>query len=133
MTWIILTLFSMFGSKDMGNDAWWGSATAQTLITEFILLLVGAVYMGKTAHFAQAHGYCLGKIPSAFEQSSDAKLMYAGALWYLVSLFFFSRGTCWWYNCGEGRERRGFHRVHDTLFYHRVLKSLMDCSFGAAI
>lgn len=82
---MVLAILCSSGDKD-SDDAWWSSAAAQTLITEFVLLSVGAYYMGKTANFAQLHGYYLGKFPSSFGQSSDAKLMYAGALVYLVML-----------------------------------------------
>lgn len=64
-----------------------GSSTAEMLITIFVLLIVGAYYMEKTANLAQLHGYYLGKFPSSFGQNSDAKLMYAGALLYLVMLW----------------------------------------------
>lgn len=85
MTWMVLAILCSYGDED-SDDAWWSSAAAQTLITEFVLLTVGAYYMRKTAKFAQLHGYYLGKFPSSFGQSSDAKLMYAGALVYLVML-----------------------------------------------
>lgn len=98
MTWMVLAILCSYGDED-SDDAWWSSAAAQTLITEFVLLIVGAYYMGKTANFAQLHGYYLGKFPSSFGQSSDAKLMYAGALVYLVmlwvSLIIIGTGIVW--------------------------------------
>ena len=56
------------------------------LITGFVLLLVGAYYMGGTAHFAQVNGYYLQHYPPSAQDVYDAKLMYTGALVYLIFL-----------------------------------------------
>ena len=61
-------------------DGYWTSAAKQTLITEAIMQLVGTYYLGRTAHFAASHGYYL---PNRLH-NHDARLMYAGALLFLV-------------------------------------------------
>lgn len=49
---------------------------------------MGTYYMGMTAHFAQVNGYYKNNFSPEFAHTSDAKIMYAGALLYLVTLIF---------------------------------------------
>jgi hypothetical protein len=98
LSWIFIILFSErsrkiknkseiqspFISKDKTGERPWGCAAMSQLFAETILLFLGFITMGKTARFADTHGYYkLGSVYNTLPRG--AHLMYAGALYFLVA------------------------------------------------
>lgn len=71
------------------NDAapdypWWGAFMAQ-FIAEFILQIIALYIMGRTAHYGTIHNFYKIYLPSYWDIPSAARMMYSGALYYLVA------------------------------------------------
>lgn len=84
--------------------------TNQHLVAEAAIQLVGGTYYaGRTAHFAASRGYYYANALWGCPWKSDAKMMYAGALLYLVFLLpiiFLANGIL--FQAGfEGAYRQG--------------------------
>jgi hypothetical protein len=87
LSWIALASLWMVRRQRKTSDEIdlpWASAACTQLIAEFVLLLMGLVVMGRTAHFAASNGYLkLGPIYSSLPHW--AHVMYSGALYYVVA------------------------------------------------
>lgn len=99
LAWIFLSLLSLYsvclkerntrpGSfftaprpGDYTSDPPWGSSAKSTIAAEIILGLISLSIYGRVAHLGSTRGYY--KVGSSVP--SDAKLMYAAALLYIVS------------------------------------------------
>ncbi|KAF2194946.1 hypothetical protein K469DRAFT_698508 [Zopfia rhizophila CBS 207.26] len=68
-----------------GKDFPWWSAFMSQFIGEFILQIITLYIMGRTAHFATNHGYYKIYQKSYWKIPAAARMMYSGALYYLVA------------------------------------------------
>ncbi|KAF2476912.1 uncharacterized protein BDR25DRAFT_42126 [Lindgomyces ingoldianus] len=68
------------GSRDF---PWWSAFMSQ-FIGEFILQIITLYLMGRTAHFATLHGYYKVSSDAYWALPPAARMMYSGALYYLV-------------------------------------------------
>jgi hypothetical protein len=73
----------------MAGYPWWSAATSQ-LVSEVILQMITANWMGTTADFGAQHGYLDTQKFLYYKGPvvADAKLMYPAALFWLCSAFF---------------------------------------------
>ena len=83
LSWLLLVVFMNIDTVRSSDTHYIRSAKA-AVAAEFCLQLMSSYYMGRTAHFAAKNDFYshLGTAPE------DARVMYAGALLSLVSLFF---------------------------------------------
>ena len=83
LSWLMLVIFMNFDSFRLEGTKYIRSAKA-AVAAEVCLQIMSSYYMGKTVRFAAKNGYYSrpGIAPE------DARVMYAGALLSLVSLFF---------------------------------------------
>lgn len=75
LAWIVLTA--------LGYWPYWRSLAKQTLIVEGLMQMIGCYYFGRTAQFANKHGFYTHS-----HYDHYAQLMYAGALLTLITTFF---------------------------------------------
>ena len=106
------------GGKSSHRDFPWWSAFMSQFIGEFILQIITLYIMGRTAHFATIHGYYKIYHKSYWQIPAAARMMYSGALYYLVagSLFLIA----------------ALAFILDTIFGHRV-KELGKASTGGVV
>ncbi|KAK3360668.1 hypothetical protein B0T25DRAFT_536118 [Lasiosphaeria hispida] len=101
MTWVVLCLFvppGLLYNREYrqkmipvwSDGLWpgnWAKGVYQHVIAEAAIQLVGgAYYAGKTAHFATTRGYYYANALEGCPFRTEAKMMYAGALVYLIFL-----------------------------------------------
>lgn len=67
------------------RDFPWWSAFMSQFIGEFILQIITLYVMGRTAHFATIHGYYKVYQDAYSQLPHAARMMYSGALYYLVA------------------------------------------------
>jgi len=68
------------------SDFPWWSAFMSQFIGEFLLQIISLYIMGRTAHFAATHGYYkVYKTKMYYSLPHGARMMYSGALYYLVA------------------------------------------------
>lgn len=67
------------------RDFPWWSAFMTQFIGEYVLQIMSLYIMGRTAHFATLHGYYKIYHDSYWDIPSAARMMYSGALYYLVA------------------------------------------------
>ncbi|KAI9769095.1 MAG: hypothetical protein M1840_004446 [Geoglossum simile] len=84
ISWLILGFLNI-GSVTDGSSQW-GAAFRQTVIAEIILQLVAIWYMGGTVRFALKHGYYKLHANFGLQHGGAARMMYGGALFYLVTM-----------------------------------------------
>lgn len=68
----------------MRDFPWWSAFMTQ-FIAEFILQIITLYIMGRTAHFATQKGYYKIYVKSYWSIPFSARMMYSGALYYLVA------------------------------------------------
>jgi hypothetical protein len=68
------------------DSSQWGTAFKQTVIAEIILQLLAIVYTGRTVRFALKHGYYKPHANYGFQHGGAARMMYGGALFYLITM-----------------------------------------------
>lgn len=69
------------------EDGWYEASAKGSLLAEIFLLIIASYYNGKTVHFATTRGYYLiGHLKGP--HAHDARVMYIGALLFLVFLYF---------------------------------------------
>ncbi|KAI9869220.1 MAG: hypothetical protein M1813_000008 [Trichoglossum hirsutum] len=83
--WIVLYLFGQWG-KTVREIGYLSSSAMAALIAEVLLELGATYYMGRTAHFAATRGLYLAHHAQAIPYGSDALMMYAGALLFLLCI-----------------------------------------------
>ena len=65
------------------------NSAASAIVSEAILQVLSAVYFGKAAHYAERRGfYHVGRLSSSYPRAVYAYTMYAGALFWMILLFF---------------------------------------------
>jgi hypothetical protein len=84
LSWLVLCGLMRWGqSESKEKNGYYESAAKSSMIAEVILLCISSYYMGLTANFARMHGYY--HVHST--ASASAKLMYSGALIFLITAF----------------------------------------------
>ncbi|ERF69030.1 hypothetical protein EPUS_08380 [Endocarpon pusillum Z07020] len=85
LSWITLGLFAVKSRKKSGTRdfPWWPSFMSQ-FVAELILQLIALYIMGRTAHFAASRGFYLVHTDLYRSLPSGARMMYSGALYYLI-------------------------------------------------
>ena len=83
LAWLMLVVFMNIDTVRLSDSKYIRSAKA-AVAAELCLQLISSYYTGRTAHFAATNGFYShpGHVPE------QARVMYAGALLSLVSLFF---------------------------------------------
>ena len=70
---------------DFFHDYPWWSAFMTQFIAEFVLQIMALYVMGRTAHYGAARNYYKIYISTYWDIPSAARMMYSGALYYLVA------------------------------------------------
>jgi hypothetical protein len=83
LAWLAVLLIPIQASQAM-----YFSVAASSLLAELILQLLGSYYMGLTANFAYRQGFYKFRAISHLHHENYALLMYAGALLWLIVVFF---------------------------------------------
>lgn len=85
LSWIALGLFAIKSRKksEKRDFPWWPSFMSQ-FVAELILQLIALYIMGRTAHFAANRGFYLVHTDLYRSLPSGARMMYSGALYYLI-------------------------------------------------
>ena len=86
LAWIVLALCMQFGAgSSKHGKGYWEDAAKQLAIAEVVLSLIASYYAGITAHFATVNGYyVVGRLQGPY--ATAAHMLYAGALFYLITL-----------------------------------------------
>jgi hypothetical protein len=72
-------------TKEFIHDYPWWSAFMTQFIAEFVLQIMALYVMGRTAHYGAARNYYKIYLSTYWDIPSSARMMYSGALYYLVA------------------------------------------------
>ena len=70
---------------DFFDDYPWWSAFMAQFIAEFVLQIMALYVMGRTAHYGAARNYYKVYLSTYWDIPASARMMYSGALYYLVA------------------------------------------------
>jgi hypothetical protein len=82
LSWFFIGLLQPLPNKVYDSSA------RQGLIAEVILQIIATYYVGRTVHFASTHGYYKPHADYQFQHGGAARMMYGGALFYLLAIAF---------------------------------------------
>ncbi|KAI9772137.1 MAG: hypothetical protein M1839_002549 [Geoglossum umbratile] len=89
LSWLILGFLDAHPETNRDNKpSLWSSAARQAVIAEVILQFIAMYYAGRTVHFASTHGYYKLHADYGFQHGGAARMMYGGALLYLLTIVF---------------------------------------------
>jgi hypothetical protein len=83
-----LSWLAVFLATREAEDGMYFNAAASAITTEAILQVLGAVYFGITANYGRKKRFYYIKHLDPYPRGIDAHIMYAGALLWLITLFF---------------------------------------------
>ena len=83
--WIVVFIAASYKNK---RPDWYISAAVSSMLTEVILQLVGAVYIGRTVNFARVYAFYKADGLKYIPHGKDAHLMYAGAMLWICATGF---------------------------------------------
>jgi len=92
--WIVLSLVMHWGRiggehgdyDEKIQDGYYEGAAKGAILAEVFLLVISSYYYGRTVRFAATHGYYLiGHLKGPY--AHDARIMYVGALLFIVALY----------------------------------------------
>lgn len=72
-------------AQDFFHDYPWWSAFMTQFIAEFMLQIMALYVMGRTAHYGTVRDYYKISLPTYWDIPAPARMMYSGALYYLVA------------------------------------------------
>ncbi|KAH7135653.1 hypothetical protein B0J11DRAFT_166016 [Dendryphion nanum] len=117
----------------MRDFPWWSAFMTQ-FIAEFILQIITLYIMGRTAHFATQKGYYKIYVKSYWTIPVPARMMYSGALYYLVagSLFLILAFLFILYTLFSSRIK-AFGKANSVIIFMTLLFLLISTWMGSWI
>lgn len=87
LSWFILALFETYSVKIYDDKGYWYASAMSSLVAEFVLQVMAMYTMGTTVHFAAIRSYYVVGSKAQAHLPQGARVMYVGAMWYLVAGF----------------------------------------------